>query len=194
VAGGVVYHIARSRRRRGDAGLLCQPASSTPANRDCNRDGGDLLPKMSVIYACRELGEQQHADGHRGHRHIGAGSLHGELRSEGRQAGKEGLKPWESATASASFTVKQFEPPTISCSVSPTTIKPAIRHGDGRRGQPAEPSTDLHLHHFRWHDPRQREHRDLLLGGAPTGPVTIVCTVTDDKNRAHRQPSTQTTP
>ena len=39
--------------------------------------------------------------------------------------GKEGLKPWEVATEStATFTVKEFEPPTISCSVSPTTIKP----------------------------------------------------------------------
>ena len=39
--------------------------------------------------------------------------------------GKEGLKPWQVATEStASFTVKEYEPPTISCSVSPTTIKP----------------------------------------------------------------------
>jgi hypothetical protein len=42
---------------------------------------------------------------------------------EGKK-GKEGLKPWESATCSASFTVKAFEPPTISCSVNPSTIKP----------------------------------------------------------------------
>ena len=45
------------------------------------------------------------------------------------KAGKEGLKPWESATATAPFTVKQFEPPTISCSVAPTTLKP----GDSAR-------------------------------------------------------------
>ncbi len=42
---------------------------------------------------------------------------------EGKK-GKEGLKPWESATCSAGVTVKAFEPPTISCSASPTTIKP----------------------------------------------------------------------
>ena len=40
------------------------------------------------------------------------------------KAGKEGLKPWENATCSASFTVKAFEPPTISCSANPTTIMP----------------------------------------------------------------------
>jgi len=38
--------------------------------------------------------------------------------------GKEGLKPGQSAEATASFTVKEFEPPTISCMASPTTIKP----------------------------------------------------------------------
>src|ERR1035438_901823 len=43
---------------------------------------------------------------------------------EGKK-GKEGLKPGQTADATASFTVKQFEPPTVSCSASPTTIKPA---------------------------------------------------------------------
>ena len=38
--------------------------------------------------------------------------------------GKEGMKPWETATCTAGLTVKAFEPPTISCSVNPSTIKP----------------------------------------------------------------------
>ena len=38
--------------------------------------------------------------------------------------GKEGLKPGQTADASANFTVKPFEPPTISCAANPTTIKP----------------------------------------------------------------------
>ena len=38
--------------------------------------------------------------------------------------GKEGMKPWETATCTAGITVKAFEPPTISCSVSPNTIAP----------------------------------------------------------------------
>ena len=38
--------------------------------------------------------------------------------------GKEGLKPWQNATCTAGLTVKAFEPPTISCTVSPSTIKP----------------------------------------------------------------------
>src|SRR5579859_1424569 len=38
--------------------------------------------------------------------------------------GKEGLKPWESANGTATFTVKEFEPPTLSCSANPTDLKP----------------------------------------------------------------------
>jgi hypothetical protein len=38
--------------------------------------------------------------------------------------GKEGLKPWEMATCTAGITVKAYEPPTITCSVSPNTIAP----------------------------------------------------------------------
>jgi len=40
------------------------------------------------------------------------------------KAGKEGLKPGQSAEASASYTVKPFEPPTVSIAANPSTIKP----------------------------------------------------------------------
>ena len=36
--------------------------------------------------------------------------------------GKEGRRPGESATCSSAFTVKKFEPPTISCSANPPTM------------------------------------------------------------------------
>jgi len=36
----------------------------------------------------------------------------------------EGLKPGETADCSATYTVKQFEPPTVSCSASPSTVAP----------------------------------------------------------------------
>ena len=79
--------------------------------------------------------------------------------------GKEGLKPWQVATEStATFTVKEFEPPTISCSVSPTTIKPgdsATHHG--HRHQPAEPSADLHLLGLGGLGERQRRFGNILV-------------------------------
>ena len=38
--------------------------------------------------------------------------------------GKEGEKPWQVADCSATYTVKEFEPPTLSCSANPTDLKP----------------------------------------------------------------------
>ena len=87
--------------------------------------GGNLDPKMNAVYSWSGSG----ASGSGTSTTIqttslepGNYSVKGDLK-EGK-AGKEGLKPGQSADCSASFTVKAFEPPTISCSVSPTTIKP----------------------------------------------------------------------
>jgi len=86
---------------------------------------GSLDPKMNAIYSWSGSG----ASGSGTTTTVQTASLDpgnysvkGEVK-EGK-AGKEGLKPGQSADCSASFTVKAFEPPTISCSVNPTTIKP----------------------------------------------------------------------
>jgi len=60
---------------------------------------------------------------------------------QGRQAGKEGLKPGQTATCSASFTVKEYEPPTISCSANPSTIKPGFQHHHSRSEPQNRPLT-----------------------------------------------------
>jgi hypothetical protein len=52
----------------------------------------------------------------------GSYTVKGEVK-EGKP-GKEGLKPGQTADCSATYAVKDFEPPTISCSANPTTIKP----------------------------------------------------------------------
>ena len=51
----------------------------------------------------------------------GTYTLQGTLK-EGKP-GKEGEKPWQIASCSATYTVKEFEPPTLSCSANPTDIK-----------------------------------------------------------------------
>ena len=99
--------------------------------------------------------------------------------------GKEGLKPGQTAEASASFTVKPFEPPTISCSVSPTIIKPG------------ESSTVTAVGVSPQNRPLTYSYKataGTITGtgntavyssaGAATGPVTITCTVTDDKGQS----------
>jgi hypothetical protein len=100
---------------------------------------------------------------------------------EGR-AGREGLKPWETADCSASFTVKAFEPPTISCTASPSTIKPG------------DPSTITSIGQSPQNRPLTYSYSasagtisgsgttaSYSSAGAPTGAVGITCNTADDK-------------
>ncbi len=99
--------------------------------------------------------------------------------------GKEGLKPWQTADASAAFTVKPFEPPTISCSANPSTLKPG------------EPSTVTCIGVSPQNRPLTYTYTAAagsISGngstaayssvGAPTGGVGITGTVTDDKGQS----------
>jgi len=101
---------------------------------------------------------------------------------EGKK-GKEGLKPGQSAEASASFTVKPFEPPTISCAVNPTTIKP---------GDPATVTSNGMSPQNRPLTYSYSATGGTISGsgttanyaseGAPTGVIGITCNVSDDKS------------
>ena len=97
--------------------------------------------------------------------------------------GKEGLKPWELATEStATFTVKEFEPPTISCSVSPTTIKP----GDSATITATATSPQNRPLNYSYTASAGNvtgtgASASYSSTGAPTGPVSITCNVSDDK-------------
>ena len=96
--------------------------------------------------------------------------------------GKEGLKPWESASSTATFTVKEFEPPTISCSANPTDLKP----GDSSTitAQGVSPQNRPLTYSY-------QASAGTISGsgttatysstGAPSGPVQITCSVADDK-------------
>jgi len=86
---------------------------------------GGLNPKYNAIYGWSGTG----VTGSGTTASVATESLAaGEYNVEGTvkegKRGKEGAKPWENATCTAGLTVKAFEPPTISCSVNPTTIKP----------------------------------------------------------------------
>jgi len=99
--------------------------------------------------------------------------------------GKEGLKPGQTAEASASFTVKQFEPPTISCSVSPTIIKPGESStvtavGVSPQNRPLTYSYKASAGTITGNG----NTATYSSAGAPTGPVSITCTVTDDKGQS----------
>jgi hypothetical protein len=101
------------------------------------------------------------------------------------KTGKEGLKPWETGTCTATYTVKEFEPPTLSCSANPTDLKP----GDSSTitAQGVSPQNRPLTYSY-------QASGGTISGsgatatysstGASSGPVQITGTVTDDKGHS----------
>jgi len=96
--------------------------------------------------------------------------------------GREGIKPWETATCAAGFTVKAFEPPTISCTANPPTIMP----GDtstitsvavSPQNRPLTYSYAATTGTITGKGPTA----EYNSSGSPTGVVGITCDATDDK-------------
>jgi hypothetical protein len=98
------------------------------------------------------------------------------------KTGREGLKPWETATCTAGITVKAFEPPTISCSASPSTIKPGdaatiTSVGVSPQNRPLTYSYTASAGTITG----TGTTAEYSSAGAPTGTVGITCNVSDDK-------------
>jgi hypothetical protein len=103
---------------------------------------------------------------------------------EGKK-GKEGLKPGQTAECSANYTVKDFEPPTISCSVNPTTIKPGdtatiTSVGMSPQNRPLTYSYTATAGTVTG----SGTTAEYSSAGAPTGAVGLTCNVSDDKNHS----------
>lgn len=98
------------------------------------------------------------------------------------KTGKEGLKPWQTASCTAGITVKAFEPPTISCSASPSTIKPGdsatiTSVGVSPQNRPLTYSYTASAGTITG----TGTTAEFSSAGAPTGAVGITCSVSDDK-------------
>lgn len=100
---------------------------------------------------------------------------------EGKK-GKEGLKPGQSAECSASYTVKEFEPPTISCSASPSTLKPGDSSTITASGVSPQNRTLTYTYSAAAGTINGSGNSATFSStGAPTGPVEVTCNVADDK-------------
>lgn len=101
---------------------------------------------------------------------------------EGKK-GKEGLKPGQSAQCSASFTVKEFEPPTVSCSANPSVIKPGDSSTISCTGLSPQ-NRPLTYSYTATAGAISGSGATAMFSsaGAPTGKVGITCNVADDKN------------
>lgn len=100
---------------------------------------------------------------------------------EGKK-GKEGRKPGQTASCTANYTVKPFEPPTISCTANPDTIKP----GDTSTitSQAVSPQNRPLTYSYSASSGTiagSGTTATFTSTGAPTGVVGITCSVSDDK-------------
>ena len=99
--------------------------------------------------------------------------------------GKEGRKAWEVADASANFTVKQFEPPTVGCTVNPSTIKPGESASVAAAGvSPQNRPLTYSYAATAGAVTGSGSSATYVSTGAPTGTVGITCTVADDKGQS----------
>jgi len=103
----------------------------------------------------------------------------------------EGPKPGQSADCSATFTVKEFEPPTISCSANPTTIKPGETSAVTATGlSPQNRPLTYAYSASAGSVSGTGTSATFSSAGMESGTATITCTTTDDKGHT----ATATTP
>ena len=146
---------------------------------------GMLEPKMNAIYSWSGSGATGTGTTvtiNTGTLAPGSYTVTGTVK-EGKH-GREGVKPWETATCSAVFTVKAFEPPTISCSANPSSISPGDKstitcNGVSPQNRPLTYSYSAVAGSIQG----TTNTATFDSTGAPTGPVTITGNVSDDKGQ-----------
>ena len=100
---------------------------------------------------------------------------------EGKK-GKEGLKPGQTAECTASYTVKEYEPPTLACAASPVTIKPGETSAVTATGlSPQNRPLTYTYSAAAGSISGSGATATFSSAGAPTGNVGIACNVADDK-------------
>jgi len=105
----------------------------------------------------------------------------------------EGLKPGQAADCTASYTVKQFEPPTISCSANPSTVAPGdsatiTATGSSPQNRPLTYSYSASAGSVSGSGPSAT----LSTAGAAPGTITVTCNVVDDKGQTASSTTTVT--
>jgi outer membrane protein OmpA-like peptidoglycan-associated protein len=104
-----------------------------------------------------------------------------------------GVKPGEMADCSATYTVKQFEPPTISCSANPSTVAPGdsatiTASGMSPQNRPLTYSYSASAGSVSG----SAATATLSTAGAAPGTITVTCNVVDDKGQTASATTTVT--
>src|SRR5271156_2870182 len=105
----------------------------------------------------------------------------------------EGQKPGQFADCTANFTVKQYEPPTVSCSVNPSTVNAGdsatiTATGVSPQNRPLTYSYTASAGSISG----TGNTATLSTTGAPAGTITVTCTVADDKGQTASATTTVT--
>jgi outer membrane protein OmpA-like peptidoglycan-associated protein len=184
---GLVYHIG-ALAPPPPVTLACSasPVSVFPGEPvTVTATAGALDPKLNVIYSITGPGvTATGATATVATATLAPGNYAVKCGVKEGKPGKEGLKPWQFADATASFTVKAFEPPTVSCSASPSTIKPGETSTITATGMSPQ-NRPLTYSYSSVSGSISGSGTSAVFSstGAPTGAVGIGCKVTDDKGQ-----------
>jgi outer membrane protein OmpA-like peptidoglycan-associated protein len=105
----------------------------------------------------------------------------------------EGVKPGQFADCTSSYTVKAFEPPTISCSANPSTVAPGdsatiTASGMSPQNRPLTYSYSASAGSVSG----SSSTATLSTAGAAPGTITVTCNVVDDKGQTASATTTVT--
>jgi len=186
LSSGIVFRFGGSPPPPLTLACAASPTSIFPGDPvTVTATAGELDPKLNAVYSWTGSG----VTGNGSTATVATGSLAPGSYTvkcgvkEGRP-GKEGLKPWETADASASFNVKPFEPPTIGCSASPGTINPgdkAVITAVGVSPQNRSLTYTYSVSAGTVNGSGTTANFDST--GAPSGAITVTCNVSDDKDQ-----------
>jgi outer membrane protein OmpA-like peptidoglycan-associated protein len=97
----------------------------------------------------------------------------------------EGLKPGETADCSATYTVKQFDPPTVSCSANPSTVAPGDSATITATGvSPQNRPLTYSYSSTAGSVTGSTSTATLTTTGAAPGTITVTANVVDDKGQS----------
>jgi hypothetical protein len=189
---GLVYHFDANRPAPPvTLGCSASPSSIFPGDPvNLTATVGNVEPKFNAVYSwsgvpgLKGTGTSAALDSTAtGSLSAGTYTVKAEVK-EGK-AGKEGLKPGQTADCSATITVKAYEPPTISCSASPSTIIPGDKSAITASGVSPQ-NRPLTYSYSAGSGVINGSGASATFDstGSPTGPVAITCNVSDDKGQA----------
>jgi hypothetical protein len=196
LSAGFVYHIGTI-APPPPVTLACSanPTSIFPGDPvTVTATAGALDPKLNAVYSWSGdgvTGTGTTVTVSTGSLAAGTYTVKGTVK-EGK-AGKEGLKPGQTADCSASYTVKAFEPPTISCTANPSTIKPGETSSVTSVGlSPQNRPLTYSYSASAGTVSGSGTSATFSSAGAPTGAVGITCNVSDDKGQTATASTTVT--